>query len=58
MSLPQPSRRPRLERLLSQLPAVNRSLWSGYQRALHARLERLSPEDVLLAEPILANHFG
>jgi pSer/pThr/pTyr-binding forkhead associated (FHA) protein len=43
-----------LQRLLPQLPAVNRSLFNGYQRALMARMEKLSPEDVELARAVLA----
>jgi pSer/pThr/pTyr-binding forkhead associated (FHA) protein len=42
-----------LQRLLPHLPAVNRSLFNGYQRALMARMEKLSPEDVELARAVL-----
>jgi pSer/pThr/pTyr-binding forkhead associated (FHA) protein len=47
-----------LQRMLPQLPAVNRSLFSGYQRALNARMDKLSPEDVELARAVLAIHAG
>jgi pSer/pThr/pTyr-binding forkhead associated (FHA) protein len=43
-----------LQRLLPQLAAVNRSLFNGYQRALMARMEKLSPEDVELARAVIA----
>jgi pSer/pThr/pTyr-binding forkhead associated (FHA) protein len=43
-----------LARLLPQMPTVNRSLFNGYQRALMARMEKLSPEDVELARAVLA----
>lgn len=43
-----------MQRLLPQLPTVNRSLFNGYQRALIATLDRLSPEDVALAQQVLA----
>lgn len=45
-----------LQRLLPQVPAVNRSLFNGYQRALMARMDKLSPEDVALANAVLAIH--
>jgi hypothetical protein len=45
-----------LQRLLPQLPAVNRSLFNGYQRALMARMDKLSAEDVELANAVLAIH--
>lgn len=47
-----------LQRVLPQLPAVNRSLFSGYQRALNARMDKLSPEDVELARAVLAINGG
>jgi hypothetical protein len=47
-----------LQRLLQQLPAVNRSLFNGYQRALVARMDKLSAEDVELARAVLAIHVG
>jgi pSer/pThr/pTyr-binding forkhead associated (FHA) protein len=47
-----------LQRMLPQLPAVNRSLFSGYQRALNARMDKLSPEDVELARAVLAINAG
>jgi hypothetical protein len=47
-----------LHRILPQLPAVNRSLFSGYQRALNARMDKLSPEDTELARAVLAIHTG
>jgi hypothetical protein len=43
-----------MRKLLPQLPTVNRSLFNGYQRALLAMLDRLPPEDVLLARQVLA----
>jgi hypothetical protein len=47
-----------LQRLLPQLPAVNRSLFSGYQRALNARMDKLSPEEIELARAVLAIPSG
>jgi hypothetical protein len=43
-----------MRKLLPQLPTVNRSLFNGYQRALLAMLDRLSPEDVALARQVLS----
>jgi len=45
-----------LHRLLPQLPAVNRSLFNGYQRALMARMDKLSAADAELARAVLAIH--
>src|SRR5262252_3260171 len=45
-----------LHRLLPQLPAVNRSLFTGYQRALLARMDKFSEEDATLARAVLAIH--
>jgi predicted component of type VI protein secretion system len=45
-----------LHRLLPQLPAVNRSLFNGYQRALMARMDKLSEADTELARGVLAIH--
>jgi len=47
-----------LQRIVPQLPALNRSLFSGYQRALNARMDKLSPEDTELARAVLAIHVG
>ena len=47
-----------LQRLLPQLAAVNRSLFNGYQRALMARMDKLSEEDAALARVVLGIHTG
>jgi hypothetical protein len=47
-----------MQALLPELPTVNRSLFNGYQRALLAMLDRLSPADVALAQQVLTITVG